>query len=43
MKWEQPSQSLGRRIVTLVATVVGIGLWGGLLLYGVWIELSALF
>lgn len=43
VKREQPPQPLGQRIVTLVAAVVGIGLWGGLLLYGIWIELSALF
>lgn len=40
---ELPPQSALRRAVTLVAAVVGIGLWGGLLLYGVWVELSALF
>lgn len=34
---------LGERIVTAVAATVGIGLWGGLLLYGTWHELSALF
>ena len=38
----QPSQPMGRRIVTLVAAVAGIGLWGGLLLYGLWVELSSL-
>lgn len=43
MKWKQPPQPLGQRIVTAVAAVVGIGLWGGLLLYGVWHELAALF
>ena len=34
---------LGERIVTAVAATVGIGLWGGLLLYGTWVELMLLF
>lgn len=39
----QTELPLGERIVTAVAATVGIGLWGGLLLYGVWHELSRLF
>ena len=34
---------LGERIVTAVAAVVGIGFWGGLLLYGTWVELTLIF
>lgn len=38
-----PPRPLGERVVTVVAAVVGIGLWGGLLLWGTWVELTLLF
>lgn len=38
-----PQRPLRERVVTAVAATLGIGLWGGLLLYGTWLELMQLF
>ncbi|WP_303330144.1 hypothetical protein, partial [uncultured Alistipes sp.] len=38
-----PQRPLRERVVTVVAATLGIGLWGGLLLYGTWLELMQLF
>lgn len=37
-----PARPLRERVVTAVAAAVGIGFWGGLLLYGTWVELRLL-
>ena len=37
-----PARPLSERVVTAVAAAVGIGFWGGLLLYGTWVELRLL-